>query len=65
MSRQRCPIQLHELDAVALDGRYQIVSNGDRFALARWSGTAFVYSSGVPVEFTATHYYNPGKGGDE
>lgn len=54
-------LALTPLDDAARDGRYQLVSDGETFSLARWDGAAFVFSSGRPVVIEATHYHRFGE----
>lgn len=49
-------LQLRLLDADAKNGRYQFVSDGKVFALARWKDGEFTYPGGEPIEFPVTHY---------
>lgn len=49
-------LELRLLDADAKNGRYQFVSDGTVFALARWKGGEFTYPGGEPIEFPVTHY---------
>ncbi len=49
-------LELQLLDAEAKNGRYQIVSDGKVFALARWKEGEFAYPGGEPIEFPVTHY---------
>lgn len=39
------------------DGRYQLVfADGHDFAIARWSGDRWAFSSGAPLDFEPTEY---------
>lgn len=49
-------LELRLLDADAKNGRYQLVSDGTVFALARWKDGEFTYPGGEPIEFPVTHY---------
>jgi hypothetical protein len=48
---------LSPLDDAARDGRFQLVSDGKSFSLARWDGETFVFGSGRPIVIEATHYH--------
>lgn len=51
------------LDAGALSGGFQMVADAHLFAVARWDGARFVFSSGVPIGIEPTRYYAPGRAG--
>lgn len=50
-------IELEPIDDVALDGRYRLVFGDEYFAVARVVDGVWRHSSGVPIDFTATHYH--------
>lgn len=50
-------IEIAPITDAARDGRYQVVlDGGGMFALVRWSGESWVFSSNVPLDFEPTHY---------
>lgn len=52
-------LPLQPIDDSARDGRFQIVSDGVAFSVARWTREGFVFSGGEPIAHAATHYYRP------
>lgn len=48
------------LDESTRDGRFHIVSNGHRLAVARWAKGGWEFSSGEPVPFVPIGYYLAG-----
>ncbi len=49
------------IDAAARAGRSVLLRAGNKMALGRWNGAAFVYpaTGGVPVDFEPVAYYDP------
>jgi hypothetical protein len=56
-------LNLRPLDDAARDGRYQLLlSEGDEFAVARWTGARWQFSSGIPLHFEPAVYHRPDAG---
>lgn len=55
------PLPMRPIDDAARDGRFQIVSDGAQFAVARWNGEAFVFAGigAADIGFVAHSYYRP------
>ena len=56
-----CLRHLPPIDRSARDGRYRLVTDGDRFAAARWQGGhdetgAWIFPNGQPIAFTPDRY---------
>lgn len=49
------------IDDGARAGRSVLLRAGQKMALGRWNGKAFVYpaTAGMPVDFTPAYYYDP------
>lgn len=56
----RPAIPLQPINDDAFDGRYQLLSDGTTFSVARWDGERFVYSNKAEIEFTPTHFHVTG-----
>lgn len=55
------PLPMRPIDDDARDGRFQIVSDGEQFAVARWNGEAFVFAGAgaADIGFCPIGYYRP------
>lgn len=54
-------LDFRPIDDRARDGTSMLLRAGNRMALGRWNGAAWVYpaTSGRPVEFEPVSYYDP------
>jgi putative heme iron utilization protein len=53
-------LPLRPIDETARNGRYQLVSDGVRFAVARWRDGVFEFSNDLPIGFEPHGYYVAG-----
>lgn len=49
-------IPLVRIDDGARDGKYQFLTDGYNFALARWTDNGWAYPGGAGLYMTPTHY---------
>lgn len=51
-------LELHPIDDLAQNGRFQLVFGGrDQFACVRWSDGRWVFSNDTPLDFAPFEYH--------